>query len=307
MKNKHLVFGVIGCFFISILFLLVIVWEIKKSIDHDKRIRTLAAKSKEVTIQDNRDFSIYETLTGDDNREMILVPEGVFTRGSLEGGFDEKPQQEIYLDAFYVDKYEVTVESYNQFRKAANYVEPSVPFFQGDYEMLKTPNFPVVGVSWYDAVNYCTWAGKRLLTEAEWEKAARGTHGLVYPWGNDMLPKRANISGTADGFKFMAPVGSFPMGRSVYGVYDMAGNASEWVQDWYSQFTYEESPMINPTGAGKSKNRVFRGGSWDARKVDIRSAKRFAATPGRKDSIVGFRCGKSVVPKNSQGAGKSKS
>ncbi len=297
MKNKNLMIGVIACFFISIMFLVVIVWEIKKSIDFDKKVRKMQADTRQVTIEDNRDFSIYETLNGDDGREMILVPEGVFTRGSERGGFDEKPQQEIYLDAFYIDKYEVTVESYNVFRRAANYVEPSVPFFQGDHEILKTPQFPVVGVSWMDATNYCTWAGKRLLTEAEWEKAARGTHGLVYPWGNEMLPKRANIAGTADGFQYMAPVGSFPMGRSVYGIYDMAGNASEWVQDWYDQFTYQKSPMMNPQGIAKSKNRVFRGGSWDARKVDIRSAKRFAATPGRKDSILGFRCGKSYKQK----------
>lgn len=296
MNNKQLVIGVIACFFISIAFLVVIIWEIKKSIDHDAKIRKMQAQIQQVTIEDNRDFSIYEALIGDDRREMILIPEGVFTRGSDSGGFDEKPQQEIYLDAFWVDKYEVSVEDYNVFRRAANYVEPSVPFFQGDYNILKTPNFPVVGVSWYDAVNYCTWAGKRLLREAEWEKAARGTHGLVYPWGNRVLPKRANISGTADGFKYMAPVGSFPMGRSVYGVYDMAGNASEWVEDWYDQFYYQKSPIINPEGTAKSKNRVFRGGSWDARKVDIRAAKRFAASSGRKDSIVGFRCGKSVEP-----------
>ena len=294
MNNKQLIIGVIACFFIAIAFLLVIIWEIKKSIDHDAKIRKMQAKHKQVTIDDNRDFSIYDIMVGGDARKMILIPEGVFTRGSDSGGFDEKPQQEIYLDAFWVDKYEVSVENYNVFRRAANYVEPSVPFFQGDYNILKTPNFPVVGVSWYDAVNFCTWAGKRLLKEAEWEKAARGTHGRVYPWGNRVLPKRANISGTADGFKYMSPVGSFPMGRSVYGVYDMSGNASEWVEDWYDQFYYQKSPMINPEGTAKSKNRVFRGGSWDARKVDIRAAKRFAATSGRKDSIVGFRCGKSV-------------
>lgn len=294
MNNKQLVAGVIACFAISVLLLLVIVWEIKKSIDHDANIRKIQAKTKQVTIDDNRDFSVYETLMGNDNREMILIPEGVFTRGSDSGGIDEKPQAEIYLDAFFIDKYEVTVEAYNVFRRAADYVEPSVPFFQGDYNVLKTPKFPVVGVSWNDAYNYCAWSGKRLLKEAEWEKAARGTHGLVYPWGNKVLPKRANISGTADGFEYMAPVGSFPMGRSVYGVYDMAGNVSEWVDDWYHQFYYQKSPLMNPEGPEPTKNRVFRGGSWDARKVDIRSAKRFAASPGRKDSIVGFRCGQSV-------------
>ena len=291
MRDRNLMIGVIGCFAIAIIFLLVIVWEIKKSIDYDKKIQKLSVNVKQVEVGDNRDFSIYETLMGADGREMILVPEGVFTRGSDAGGFDEKPQQEIYLDAFYVDKVEVSVADYNKFRRAANYVEPSVPFFQGAQEILETPNYPVVGVSWNDAVNYCTWAGKRLLIEAEWEKAARGTHGLTYPWGNKFLPGRTNIAGKDDGYEFMSPVGSFPMGRSVYGVHDMAGNVSEWVQDWYDQFYYQTAPMMNPTGAENKKNRVFRGGSWDARKVDIRAGKRFAANPGRKDSIVGFRCG----------------
>lgn len=293
MKDKNLMIGIIFCFAITVLFLLVIIWEIKKSIDHDKKVQKMAVNIKKVEVVDNRDFSIYETTVGEDGREMVLVPEGVFTRGSDSGGFDEKPGQEIYLDAFYVDKYEVSVESYGKFRRAANYVEPSVPFFQGDNALLHEPKNPVVGVSWLDAVNFCKWAGKRLLTEAEWEKAARGTHGLVYPWGNKVLDKRANFAGKADGYEYMAPVGSFPTGRSVYGIYDMSGNASEWVSDWYDQFYYQTAPMMNPTGAANKKNRVFRGGSWDSRKVDIRAAKRFAATPGRKDAVVGFRCGRS--------------
>ena len=291
MNDKNLMIGVIACFAISVIFILVIVWEIKKSIDYDKKVRRLASKAITSVEEDNRDFSIYQSLVGDDTREMILVPEGVFTRGSDDGGFDEKPQQEIYLDAFYVDKYEVTVKAYNVFRKNAAYVKPSIPFLQGDEKILETPTYPVVGVSWYDAVNYCKWAGKRLLTEAEWEKAARGTHGLKFPWGNKVLEKRANLAGKHDGFEFMAPVGSFTMGRSVYGVYDMSGNVSEWVQDVYDQFYYQSAPMMHPSGPERGKNRVFRGGSWDSRSVDLRTSKRFAATEGRKDAVLGFRCG----------------
>lgn len=184
MRDKNLMIAIIGCFAIAIAFVGVIIWEIKKSIDHDERVQQMAKKTNNVEVADSRDFSIYETLVGDDGREMILVPEGIFSRGSDSGGYDEKPMQEIYLDAFYVDKYEVSVEAYNRYRKAANYVEPSVPFFQGDSKVMKVPRHAVVGVSWHDSVNYCNWAGKRLLTEAEWEKAARGTHGLKYPWGN---------------------------------------------------------------------------------------------------------------------------
>jgi len=291
MKDTKLMIGVIGCFAIAVLFILVIVWEIKKSIDYGQKVRRLSANVTKTVEDDNRDFSIYESIVGVDEREMILIPEGVFTRGSDGGGFDEKPEQEIYLDAFYVDKYEVTVKAYNIFRRNAAYVKPSFPFLQGDEKVLETPTFPVVGVSWYDSVNYCKWAGKRLLTEAEWEKASRGTHGLKFPWSNKFLEKRANLSGKADGFEFMAPVGSFPMGRSVYGVYDMSGNVSEWVLDIYDQFYYQSAPMMNPTGPEEGKNRVYRGGSWDSRSVDIRTSKRFAATEGRKDAVLGFRCG----------------
>lgn len=292
-SDKQLIVGVILCFVVTIFFALVIVWEIKKSITYDEKMRRMEAKFRKTAVADNRDFSIYETLVGDDGREMVLVPEGVFTRGSDAGGFDEKPQNEIYLDAFYADKYEVTVESYEQYRRATGYIKPAVPFFQGEQEILETPEYPVVGVSWLDAVNYCKWAGKRLLAETEWEKAARGTRGLIYPWGNKWLPKRANMAGDGDGHKYMAPVGSFPMGRSVYGLYDMAGNVSEWVEDGYNQFYYETAPIINPPGPKNERNRIFRGGSWDARKIDVRAAKRFAASPGRKDSILGFRCGRS--------------
>jgi formylglycine-generating enzyme len=297
MRDKNLMFGVIACFAISILLLLVIIWEIKKSIDHDVRVQQMAKKTNTVAVSDNRDFSIYETFVGDDGREMVLVPEGIFSRGSDSGGFDEKPAQEIYLDAFYIDKYEVSVKEYNKYRKAASYVKPSVPFFKGDQALMDVPSHAVVGVSWHDATNYCTWAGKRLLTEAEWEKAARGTHGLKFPWGNKVLPKRANLAGTGDGFKYMAPIGSYPMGRSVYGVYDMAGNVSEWVNDFYDQFYYQSAPIMNPKGPEKSDTHVFKGGSWDASRVDIRTSKRFPATPGRKDSILGFRCGLSKKDK----------
>ncbi len=106
-----------------------------------------------------------------------------------------------------------------------------------------------------------------------------------------MLEKRSNLAGKADGFEFMAPVGSFPMGRSVYGIHDMSGNVSEWVIDLYDQFYYKTAPIMNPTGPEKGKNRVYRGGSWDSRSPDIRTAKRFAATEGRKDAVLGFRCG----------------
>jgi formylglycine-generating enzyme required for sulfatase activity len=120
MKDTKLMIAVIGCFAIAVLFRLVIVWEIKKSIDYGEKVRQLSADVTRTIEDDNRDFSIYESIVGADEREMILIPEGVFTRGSDMGGFDAVPEQEIYVDAFYIDKYEVTVKAYNVFRKKGN-------------------------------------------------------------------------------------------------------------------------------------------------------------------------------------------
>jgi len=293
MKDTKLMIAVIGCFAIAVLFILVIVWEIKKSIDYGQKVRRLSANVTKTVEDDNRDFSIYESIVGVDEREMILIPEGVFTRGSDGGGFDEKPEQEIYLDAFYVDKYEVTVKAYNIFRRNAAYVKPSIPFLQGDEKILETPTFPVVGVSWYDSVNYCKWAGKRLLTEAEWEKASRGTHGLKFPWSNKFLEKRANLSGKADGFEFMAPVGSFPMGRSVYGVYDMSGNVSEWVNDRYS-VELSKDLELDRRGPESGEYFVIRGSNFSqGRFSELRWTYRDYGADARQD--VGFRIARDVA------------
>jgi len=139
MKDTKLMIAVIGCFAIAVLFILVIVWEIKKSIDYGQKVRRLSANVTKTVEDDNRDFSIYESIVGVDEREMILIPEGVFTRGSDAGGFDEKSEQEIYLDAFYVDKYEVTVKAYNVFRRNAAYVKPSFPFCRVTRKFLRHP------------------------------------------------------------------------------------------------------------------------------------------------------------------------
>ena len=297
MRDKNLMIAIIGCFVIAILFVLVIVWEIKKSIDHDERVQQMAKKTNDVEVADSRDFSIYETLVGDDGREMILVPEGIFSRGSDSGGFDEKPMQEIYLNAFFVDKYEVSVESYNKYRKAANYVEPSVPFFTGDSKVMKVPSHAVVGVSWHDAVNYCTWAGNRLLTEAEWEKAARGADGRIFPWGNDYEKGKSNID--IDGARALAKVGSYPGDISPYDVYDMAGNVMEWTMNWYQPYpgnTYKDPRF------GKLL-KVLRGNAFQKAGHYFLDAYRYAfsrteADPNDYFENVGFRCVTSVVASN---------
>lgn len=231
------------------------------------------------------------TLQADSlDNEMVFVPAGKFTRGSNLGE-DEQPVRQIYLHAFYIDKYEVTVGQYARYLEATDMEEPP------DWNVMNQPQHqrrPVVNVSWEDAVNYCKWAGKRLPTEAEWEKAARGTDGRIYPWGNE-APTRlhANYGRKEwDDHFALAPVGSFEAGKSPYGAYDMAGNAWEWVFDWYGHDFYKTGPDKNPIGPDKGTEKVVRGGSWLYVADFLRAAHRFNAHPSNRHFGYGFRCAK---------------
>ncbi|MBM4127655.1 MAG: formylglycine-generating enzyme family protein [Nitrospira sp.] len=221
---------------------------------------------------------------------MVLVPAGTFARGSSLGE-DEKPVRQIYLNAFYMDKFEVTVGQYAKYLDATEMEEPP------DWSTMNQSRHqrrPVVNVSWEDAVNYCKWAGKRLPTEAEWEKAARGTDGRIYPWGNE-APTRLHANyGRKDWDDHLAlsPVGSFEAGKSPYGIYDMAGNAWEWVFDWYGLDSYKQGPDKNPIGPAKGEEKVVRGGSWLYVSDFLRSAHRFNAQPMNRHFGYGFRCAK---------------
>lgn len=262
---------------------------------------------------------------------MVLIPAGEFLMGSPDDGAsfdDERPQRRVYVSSVLIDRYEVTNARYKQFVDATGHPAPSHHklefrlWFHG-VPFPGSEQHPVVNVSWDDAVAYCRWLGKRLPTEAEWEKAARGTDGRRYPWGNDWEFTNANSASywagrtiefkdgeewkafwvTGDGARIShergirgevltLPVGSFPEGASPYGLYDMAGNASEWVQDWYEPYSYLNAPLADPQGPNGQLLKVVRGGSWLKPARNIRTSDRDYGFPADRASGIGFRCAK---------------
>jgi formylglycine-generating enzyme required for sulfatase activity len=239
----------------------------------------------------NKEHSEDKSKNHSEEMPVVLVPEGEFTMGDNQGGHDEKPAHRVYLDAFYVDKYEVTVELYAKFLEATN-LKP-----RPEWAMINKHQHrkrPVVFLDWNDAETYCRWAGKRLPTEAEWEKAARGTDGRIYPWGNDP-PTRLHANYGKENWNDHAavnPVGILKDGKSPYGIYDMAGNVWEWTSDWYDENYYKNSPSKNPKGAASGKYKVLRGGSWTNDPQNLRSTDRLIGEPSHRDVYGGFRCAK---------------
>lgn len=293
MENRAVLIGSIVFVFASFILMIAgLVYESYKS----KRMRELAAtiktENRPVMTVAKQDYSMYKTLVGDDGREMVQVPEGPFRMGSTEGDPDEAPEHQVYLGTYYIDLREVTQAEYERFVKMTKRGKPFVPVFEDDISKIKKPELPAIGMSWSDAAAYCKWAGKRLPTEAEWEKAARGEGRRRYPWGDDFGVGHANVDGEEDGFKYLAPPGSFESGRSPYGVYDMAGNVAEWVADNYDEHYYQKTPYRNPKGPEEGEHKVIRGGSWRETPHGTRVSKRFQARMWRTDSTIGFRCAK---------------
>ena len=262
------------------------------------------------------------------DRSVVYIPAGEFLMGSNTEHENERLQRLVYLDAFEIDRYEVTNVQYQRSLKATGRKTP--PYWFGDEYPPGQANYPVVGVSWIDAEAYCAWIGKRLPTEAEWEKACRGTDGRVYPWGDTWDSNLANVDVFVDlsrpvgqtgpgsrawddawvllqatsadsGGPGLRPVGSYLDGASPYGVVDLVGSASEWVSDWYNWDGYWDLPARNPLVLGPQWNRCLRGSSWYYPYRIARWAQELSRCSARNSSHVahgeprvGFRCAYSV-------------
>jgi len=246
-------------------------------------------------------FGTWLTAQAEAPENMVLVPRGEFIMGS-EDHKDEKPHN-VVLDAYYIDKYEASNKDYKVFMKTTGHAAPAY----WDDPRLSDPEQPVVGVNWYDASGFCEWKGKRLPTEAEWERAAKGPDGHGhYPWGHTLDETKANYGQNVG--KTTA-VDSYPAGVSGYGAYNMSGNVFEWVSDWYDPSYFNVSPAMNPQGSATGINfanqgpvKVLKGGSWLAPSSSLHSSHRFWNQPENNSYGVGlgFRCAQAASPMSIQ-------
>lgn len=242
-----------------------------------------------------------------DDMQMVYVPSGSFSMGSVNGEDDQRPVHTVTLDGFWLDQFEVTNQQYARFLNVnGNQVEGALPWIEvpNDYAMIEVvgehfvpkigyADHPVVEVSWYGAVAYCRWVDGRLPTESEWEYAARGPSSLIYPWGDHWDVGVANCSEDycRDGYETTAPVGTFPDGASWVGALDLLGNAWEWVHDWYDPDYYRSAPERNPMGPTSGSARVMRGGSYYPEWDLLPAALRNSNGPDSRDfASIGFRC-----------------
>ncbi len=244
--------------------------------------------------------------------EMVRIPAGTFLMGS-DKKVDrnaypaEFPQRKVHLDAYEIDKYEVTTVQFLKFVLATNR-DPLIDWqYDGGNFQETMASHPVMHVSWFDAEAYCTWAGKRLPTSAEWEKAARGEDGRIYPWGNEPAGlSRANFGRTGLSgpvrdrperlllYPPIISVDKYENAVSPYGVFQMAGNVAEWTADWYDPQYYKKAPDRNPKGPEKGTQRAFRGGAWIDSTPSVRPAQRNGTDPQTKMNWLGFRCARDV-------------
>jgi len=276
-----------------------------------------------------------------DGMTLVCIPAGEFEMGAPDSISDareqEKPAHKVFLDAFWIDKTEVTNAMFTKFVQEKKYKTWAETKRHSSYVFSDNPDLvwedlkgakwdrpegpssnlsgrehhPVVHIHKDDAIAYCNWAGRRLLSEAEWEKAARGIDGRMYPWGNEVPDgMRANLAdinfpepewadeANNDGYRYTAPVGTYPKGTSPYGVLDMAGNVWELVNDWADWEYYQNSPYKNPQGPpvnGEKQLPVIRGSSWYGNGWEARSFHRAMPDPNKSSVVVGFRCATSSL------------
>ena len=231
-----------------------------------------------------------------DGSELVYVPAGRFLMGRAEGDTvgddDERPQHEVELSAFWLQRTPVTNRQYARFVAATGYRESEKWREYAEGRELH----PVIYMSWHDAQAYCEWAGLRLPTEAEWEYAGRGPEGRKYPWGNEWDGSRLCWEeNRGEGEVRTLPVGSFSEGASWCDALDLAGNVWEWCADWYGEDYYRESPPLDPQGPATGEYRVLRGGSWlNGFELSFQCALRGSIEPSHRDDDIGFRCARTV-------------
>jgi formylglycine-generating enzyme required for sulfatase activity len=255
-------------------------------------------------------------ITEIDEMEQIFVPQGEFIMGGADKtaqqeigngiAYPEVPQFKLTLDSFWIDKYEVTNRQYALCVAAGACIPPKYNASRNRahyYDLPEFANYPVIYISWYSADTYCKWAGRRLLTEAEWEKAARGTDGRLYAWGNDPITSdKANFCSVGcprsfanpaydDGYPETAPVGSFPAGASAYGVMDMAGNVWEWTSSVPALYPYD--PNDGRENPDAYDHRIWRGGAWSTGVWYLRASTRYHSVQKYMYHNLGIRCGSS--------------
>lgn len=232
------------------------------------------------------------SITDEHGVPMVIVSAGTFPYGSNMGEPDEQPAQTIFLDDFYIDQYEVTNARYAECVAAGTCSPPEEWGSNTHADYYNNPSFtdyPVIFINWESAQTYCEWRGGRLPTEAEWEKAGRGTDGRTYPWGEGASCSLANLYPCVED---VTQVGSYPAAASPYGALDMSGNVWEWTADWYSAdyYTTLGPETSNPTGPESGSERVIRGGSWADARYQLRLTERFQFNPLGSDNALGFRC-----------------
>ncbi|MDT3776173.1 formylglycine-generating enzyme family protein [Nitrospira sp. MA-1] len=244
-----------------------------------------------------------QEIVGKDGAPMVLIPEGIFPMGvpkaARDGGLDERPNHDVFVSTFYMDKYELTNGRYLQFVTETGHRTPQHPTDpkRGLWKQNMMPesvtDLPVINVDWKDAEAYCHWAGKRLPTEAEWEKAAKGPNDWRFPWG-DVEPTldHLNFNQSWRGEATLTQVGIYEKGKSPYGIYDVAGNVWEWVADWYEADYYSKSPARNPPGPETGTYKVLRSSGWQGETPQVRIFTRIKSLPTDRNNSTGFRCAK---------------